>query len=150
MSMDILVRPMLEKDIDEVLDIEKTSFATPWTKEAFTLEITKNMLAKYVVAEIQGKVVGYGGIWLIIDEGHVTNIAVHEKYRGLGVGNKIMEGLIDICRDRNIVAMTLEVRKTNEVAKSLYDKYGFKEYGIRPGYYSDNNEDAIIMWKRVE
>ncbi|SHH36519.1 ribosomal-protein-alanine N-acetyltransferase [Sporanaerobacter acetigenes DSM 13106] len=150
MSMDILVRPMLEKDIDEVLDIEKTSFATPWPKEAFTLEITKNMLAKYVVAEIQGKVVGYGGIWLIIDEGHVTNIAVHEKYRGLGVGNKIMEGLIDICRDRNIVAMTLEVRKTNEVAKSLYDKYGFKEYGIRPGYYSDNNEDAIIMWKRVE
>ncbi len=150
MSMDILVRPMLEKDIDEVLDIEKTSFATPWSKEAFTLEITKNMLAKYVVAEIQGKVVGYGGIWLIIDEGHVTNIAVHEKYRGLGVGNKIMEGLIDICRDRNIVAMTLEVRKTNEVAKSLYDKYGFKEYGIRPGYYSDNNEDAIIMWKRVE
>ncbi|WP_072742613.1 ribosomal protein S18-alanine N-acetyltransferase [Sporanaerobacter acetigenes] len=148
--MDILVRPMLEKDIDEVLDIEKTSFATPWPKEAFTLEITKNMLAKYVVAEIQGKVVGYGGIWLIIDEGHVTNIAVHEKYRGLGVGNKIMEGLIDICRDRNIVAMTLEVRKTNEVAKSLYDKYGFKEYGIRPGYYSDNNEDAIIMWKRVE
>ncbi|WP_199228910.1 ribosomal protein S18-alanine N-acetyltransferase [Sporanaerobacter acetigenes] len=148
--MDILVRPMLEKDIDEVLDIEKTSFATPWSKEAFTLEITKNMLAKYVVAEIQGKVVGYGGIWLIIDEGHVTNIAVHEKYRGLGVGNKIMEGLIDICRDRNIVAMTLEVRKTNEVAKSLYDKYGFKEYGIRPGYYSDNNEDAIIMWKRVE
>lgn len=150
MSMDILVRPMLEKDIDEVLDIEKTSFATPWSKEAFTLEINKNMLAKYVVAEIQGKVVGYGGIWLIIDEGHVTNIAVHEKYRGLGVGNKIMEGLIDICRDRNIVAMTLEVRKTNEVAKSLYDKYGFKEYGIRPGYYSDNNEDAIIMWKRVE
>lgn len=150
MSMDILVRPMLEKDIDEVLDIEKTSFATPWSKEAFTLEITKNMLAKYVVAEIQGKVVGYGGIWLIIDEGHVTNIAVHEKYRGLGVGNKIMEGLIDICRDRNIVAMTLEVRKTNEVAKSLYDKYGFKEYGIRPEYYSDNNEDAIIMWKRVE
>lgn len=150
MSMDILVRPMLEKDIDEVLDIEKTSFTTPWSKEAFTLEITKNMLAKYVVAEIQGKVVGYGGIWLIIDEGHVTNIAVHEKYRGLGAGNKIMEGLIDICRDRNIVAMTLEVRKTNEIAKSLYYKYGFKEYGIRPGYYSDNNEDAIIMWKRVE
>lgn len=150
MSMDILVRPMLEKDIDEVLEIEKTSFTTPWSKEAFTLEINKNMLAKYVVAEIQGKVVGYGGIWLIIDEGHVTNIAVHEKYRGLGVGNKIMEGLIDICGDRNIVAMTLEVRKTNEIAKSLYNKYGFKEYGIRPGYYSDNNEDAIIMWKRIE
>lgn len=150
MSMDILVRNMREEDIDEVLEIERTSFTTPWSKEAFTLEITKNMLAKYVVAEIEGKVVGYGGIWLIIDEGHVTNIAVHEKYRGLGVGNKIMEGLIDICRDRNIVAMTLEVRKTNEVAKSLYDKYGFKEYGIRPGYYSDNNEDAIIMWKRVE
>ncbi|XOQ17377.1 MAG: ribosomal protein S18-alanine N-acetyltransferase [Sporanaerobacter sp.] len=149
MSMDILVRNMREEDIDEVLEIERTSFTTPWSKEAFTLEITKNMLAKYVVAEIEGKVVGYGGIWLIIDEGHVTNIAVHEKYRGLGVGKKIMEALIDICSDRNIVAMTLEVRKTNEIAKSLYTKYGFKEYGIRPGYYSDNNEDAIIMWKRI-
>lgn len=144
-----LIRDMIEKDIEDVLEIEKTSFSTPWSKEAFTLEITKNNLARYIVAEVEKEVVAYGGIWFIIDEGHITNIAVHEKYRGLGIGNKIVEGLIYRCIDRDIRAMTLEVRKSNEVAKSLYKKYGFKECGIRPGYYSDDNEDAIIMWKSI-
>ena len=106
-------------------------------------------MAKYIVAEVDGLVVGYGGIWLIIDEGHVTNIAVDEKYRGKGIGSKILEGLIQLCADRNMIAMTLEVRKSNEVAQALYRKYGFKEYGIRKGYYQDNNEDAIIMWKDI-
>lgn len=147
---DVIIRDMTEEDIGQVLEIEEMSFATPWSKEAFQLEITKNMLAKYVVAELEGKVVGYGGIWLILDEGHITNIAVHNDYRGTGVGNLLVEGLIDVCRERNIRAMTLEVRKSNEIAKSLYSKYGFKGYGVRPRYYSDNNEDAIIMWKTVE
>src|SRR5690606_22095041 len=109
-----------------------------WTREAFLLELTKNLLAKYIVAEVDGLVVGYGGVWLIIDEGHVTNIAVDEKYRNMGIGSKIMEGLIQLCIDRNIASMTLEVRKSNEAAKALYKKFGFKEYGIRKGYYQDN------------
>lgn len=107
-------------------------------------------MAKYIVAVVDGNVAGYGGIWLILDEGHITNIAVDEKYRGLGLGSKLLEGLIQLCIDRNIRAMTLEVRKSNEVAKSLYKKYGFIEYGIRPNYYQDNNEDAIIMWKSIQ
>ena len=148
--MDISIREMKKEDIDQVLEIEKSSFTTPWSKDAFTVEITKNMLAKYIVAEVDEKIVGYGGIWLIIDEGHITNIAVIREYRGFGVGEKIIEGLIDLCSDRNIRAMTLEVRKSNEVAKKLYSKHGFKEYGIRPKYYADDNEDAIIMWKRIE
>ena len=148
--MDILIRQMRESDLDSIMEIETKTFSPPWSREAFLLEITKNILAKYIVAEINGNVVGYGGIWLIIDEGHITNIAVDEKYRGLGVGNRILEGLIQLCIDRNIKAITLEVRKSNEIAKSLYKKYGFVEHGIRPGYYLDNNEDAIIMWKRIE
>lgn len=148
--MDIIIKEMTEEHIDDVLEIEKISFTTPWSKDSFVVEITQNMLAKYVVAEVDGKIVGYGGIWLIIDEGHITNIAVHKDYRGLGVSKKIIEGLINVCSQRNIRAMTLEVRKTNEVAKNLYKQYGFKEYGIRPKYYADNNEDAIIMWKRIE
>lgn len=147
--MDALIRDMTEVDIEDVLEIEKTSFSSPWSKDAFTLEITKNTLAKYIVAEMDNKVVAYGGIWFIIDEGHITNIAVHEKYRGLGISNKIVEGLIDLCIDRSIRAMTLEVRKSNEIAKSLYKKYGFEECGIRPGYYADDKEDAIIMWKTI-
>ncbi len=147
--MDVIIRDMKESDLDRIMEIEEKSFNPPWSREAFLLELTKNLLAKYIVAEVDGQVVGYGGIWLIIDEGHVTNIAVDEEYRGKGIGSKILEGLIQICRDRNMTAMTLEVRKSNVVAQSLYRKYGFKEYGIRKGYYQDNNEDAIIMWKDI-
>jgi ribosomal-protein-alanine N-acetyltransferase len=147
--MDVIIRDMKESDLERIIEIEEKSFNPPWSREAFLLELTKNLLAKYIVAEVDGQVVGYGGIWLIIDEGHVTNIAVDEEYRGKGIGSKILEGLIQICRDRNMTAMTLEVRKSNVVAQSLYRKYGFKEYGIRKGYYQDNNEDAIIMWKDI-
>lgn len=147
--MKVIIREMQEKDLDRVMEIEKKAFSPPWTREAFLLELTKNLLAKYIVAEVDGLVVGYGGVWLIIDEGHVTNIAVDEKYRNMGIGSKIIEGLIQLCIDRNIASMTLEVRKSNEAAKALYKKFGFKEYGIRKGYYQDNNEDAIIMWKDI-
>lgn len=148
--MNVSVREMLESDIDRVLEIEKESFSPPWSREAFLLELTKNILAKYIVVEVDGKVVGYGGIWLILDEGHITNIAIDKEYRGLGLGDKLLEGLIQLCVDRDIKVITLEVRKSNEVAKELYKKHGFKECGIRPGYYTNNNEDAIIMWKTIE
>lgn len=147
--MDFVIRKMTIEDIDQVLEIEKSSFTTPWSRDAFVVEVTENMLAKYIVADYGGMVVGYGGIWLIIDEGHVTNIAVLKEYRGIGIGKEILKGLIDICNERNINAMTLEVRRSNEIAKSLYRQYGFKEYGIRPNYYADDNEDAIIMWRRI-
>ncbi len=84
--MNVSVREMRESDIDRILEIERESFSPPWSREAFLLELTKNILAKYIVVEVDGKVVGYGGIWLIIDEGHVTNIAVDKEYRGLGLG----------------------------------------------------------------
>lgn len=148
--MNISIREMRETDLDRIMEIENKTFSPPWSREAFLLELTKNLLAKYLVGIVNGDVAGYGGIWLIIDEGHITNIAVDERYRGLGVGNKILEGLVQLCIDRGLRAMTLEVRKSNEIAKSLYKKYGFKEYGIRPKYYADNNEDAIIMWKTIE
>lgn len=148
--MNISIREMRESDLDRIMEIENKTFTPPWSREAFLLELNKNLLAKYIVGMVDGDIAGYGGIWLIIDEGHITNIAVEEKYRGLGVGKKIVEGLINLCVDRGLRAMTLEVRKSNEIAKSLYKKYGFVESGIRPKYYADNNEDAIIMWKIIE
>lgn len=148
--MNISIRDMKESDLDRIMEIEKKVFSPPWSKEAFLLELTNNLLAKYIVAEVDGELAGYGGIWLIVDEGHITNVAVDEKHRGIGVGNKLLEGLIQLCMDRNILAITLEVRESNEVAKSLYRKYDFKEYGVRKKYYHDNNEDAIIMWKNIE
>lgn len=145
--MGVIIRPMRKEDVEEVLEIEKLSFSTPWSKEAFITEVTKNSCAKYIVAESDGKIVGYGGFWIVADEGHITNIAVHPDYRSKGIGSKIMEGLIDIAKKNRIIAMTLEVRQSNIIAQHLYAKYGFKPLGRRKGYYQDNNEDAIIMWK---
>ncbi|MBC8590041.1 ribosomal protein S18-alanine N-acetyltransferase [Wansuia hejianensis] len=144
---DILVREVTEEDIDQIVEIEKQTFSTPWSKNAFLIEIRENKLAKYIIAEFDKKIVGYGGIWLILNEGHITNIAVKKDYRGKGIGNKLVEGLIDYCEKKDIENMTLEVRKSNIVAQNLYKKYGFVDFGIRPKYYSDNNEDAIIMWR---
>lgn len=144
--MQISIREIIKDDISSILEIEKEAFATPWTKKAFESEI-KNNLAYYLVAEVDGKVVAYGGTWLIIDEAHITNIAVKEEYKGNGIGNKILEDLIEYTTDLGIRNMTLEVRKSNKIARSLYEKYGFISFGVRPKYYVDNGEDAIIMWR---
>lgn len=147
--MEIIIRKMEEKDLDRIMEVEKGAFTTPWTRESFLLEIRKNQLAIYLIAEADGIVVAYGGIWLILDEGHITNIAVDKEYRGLGIGEKILEGLIDICKLKKITSMTLEVRANNEPAKMLYKKHGFTEYGRRLNYYADENQDAIVMWKKL-
>lgn len=141
----ILVRPMTAEDIAAVVEIEKESFATPWTPHAFRLEL-RNHLAVYRVVEVEGRVAAYGGMWLILDEGHVTNIAVHPDFRGRHLGRKIMEVLMDEVRQRRLLRMTLEVRKQNHVAITLYKDLGFLLAGIRPGYYQDTGEDALIMW----
>lgn len=142
---DIIIEEMSKEDIDGVAEVEKMCFTTPWTKESFTMEM-KNNLAKYVVAKHGENIVGYGGVWLIVDEGHITNIGVRPDYRGKDVGSLILGNLITLCMKMNIKSMTLEVRKSNEVAKNLYKKFEFKEVGTRPKYYADNNEDATIMW----
>ena len=133
--------------IDSVLKIDALSFPTPWSRESFERELEINKFARYVVAKQDGIVMGYAGMWLILDEGHITNIAVHPEYRGIGAGNLLLEALIEICRIDSINSLTLEVRKSNLVAQNLYKKYGFLEQGIRKGYYGDNKEDAVIMWK---
>lgn len=148
--MIINLREMEIKDIDAIMEIEKESFSTPWTRNAFEKEIKENMLAKYIVADLEGKAVGYAGIWLIIDEGHVTNIAVANAHRGKGIGKFLMMGLIDFCKDSGIHNMTLEVRASNIIAQNLYKKLGFLDCGIRPNYYADDHEDAVIMWKTIE
>lgn len=144
----VTIRSMTVDDIPAVIEIERLSFTTPWTSHAFRLEM-KNRLAVYRVALMVGKVAAYGGMWLILDEAHVTNVAVHPDYRGHGLGQRIMEALIREARDRNLRHMTLEVRAGNEPAISLYKKLGFRMAGIRPGYYQDTREDALIMWAEL-
>lgn len=135
------------KDIDEILNINRLSFKTPWSRESLIKELDDNSFARYVVAKKDGLVLGYGGLWIIVDEAHVTNIAVHPEYRGIGIGNMLMDAMIDICRLELVVGITLEVRASNVAAQNLYKKFGFVQEGIRKGYYEDNHEDALILWK---
>lgn len=141
------IREMTINDITQVLEIESLCFPVPWSKEAFEMEIEKNKFARYMVLELDNRVIGYGGMWMIIDECHITNIALHPDYRGRGYGNKMVEALINKAFEEGISRMTLEVRKSNLVAQRLYEKYGFISRGIRPKYYQDNDEDALIMWR---
>ena len=148
--MRIILREMTIEDIDQVLLIEKETFPIPWTKEAFQKEVTENELAIYLVAEVDSRVAGYGGFWKILDEAHITNIAVKNEFRGKGIGDAILMGIVDYCDTKNIPHITLEVRSSNTVAQNLYKKYGFESEGVRPKYYTDNNEDALIMWRNKE
>jgi ribosomal-protein-alanine N-acetyltransferase len=135
------------EDIDDVMVVEKLSFTIPWSKNALIEEVTKNTFAKYIIAKVNARVVGYAGMWKVCDEGHITNIAVHPEYRRQGIGNKLVENLILIAEEEGISRMTLEVRRGNCAAQNMYKKHGFVEEGFRKAYYADNGEDAIIMWK---
>ncbi|OPZ70726.1 MAG: ribosomal-protein-alanine N-acetyltransferase [Firmicutes bacterium ADurb.Bin456] len=145
--MDVTFRKMCLKHLDEVLEIEKVSFPSPWSRNAFVSEITQNEFACYIVAIAGEKVAGYGGMWLILDEAHITNVAVHTAYRMNRVGGMLMLELIRRAILRGVDRMTLEVRPSNHVARRLYNSLGFKDIGRRKRYYTDTNEDAIIMWK---
>jgi ribosomal-protein-alanine N-acetyltransferase len=142
-------RSMRIDDIPAICEIEIDAFATPWTKEAFNNELTNNHFAKYMVMELAGEVVGYGGMWLIVDEAHVTNIAVAAPYRGRKWGERLLIELQRTASFMGAIRMTLEVRVSNSIAQRLYGKLGFYPVGTRRGYYSDNNEDAIIMWAEL-
>ncbi|ADI01344.1 ribosomal protein S18-alanine N-acetyltransferase [Syntrophothermus lipocalidus] len=140
------IRKMEPEDLDQVMSIEEVSFPTPWSRESYEGEM-QNRLAHYIVGDHEGQVVGYAGIWLIIDEGHITNVAVHPDWRGQGVGEILLNALIALAMIRGVQRMTLEVRPSNLPALRLYRKLNFLPIGLRRQYYSDTGEDAIVMEK---
>lgn len=139
-------RRMTTDDIEQVLNVEKQSFTLPWSREAFFNELTRNQYAVYLVIEDEGRIVGYCGTWIVIDESHITNIAILPEYRGQKLGEALLRKMIEISISMGVVRMTLEVRVSNHVAISLYEKLGFQKGGIRKNYYTDNHEDAYVMW----
>ncbi|NLZ47251.1 MAG: ribosomal protein S18-alanine N-acetyltransferase [Clostridiales bacterium] len=143
----IEIVPIEDKYIEGILNVSILSFPITWSKDSFEKELT-NKYARYMVAVKDDLVVGFAGMWIILDEAHITNIAVHPEYRGFGIGTMLMESLISICKLENVIGITLEVRVSNQRAINLYKKFGFVEEGIRKAYYEDNKEDALIMWKR--
>lgn len=148
--MTIQIRPMVLADIDGVVTVEQQAFTTPWSREAFISEIKDNELALYAVMTDGEAIKGYGGMWRILDEGHITNIALLPECRGLGLGTKLLNHLICMAKEKQIHALTLEVRPSNEAALGLYEKMGFVIKGTRKRYYTDNGEDAHIMWLSLE
>ena len=146
MNETVRFRKMTVADIEQVYEIETLSFTLPWTKDAFFHEMIGNEHAYYVVAETDEGIVGYCGMWLVMDEAHVTNIAIHPDQRGKKMGEGLMQAAIDAAKANGAVLMTLEARVSNTVAQNLYRKLGFKNGGIRKRYYTDNYEDAIVMW----
>lgn len=150
MSGDVTFRKMTEADIDQVYEIEKLSFALPWTKESFFHEMNFNDHAYYVVAEVDGRIVGYCGMWLVLDECHITNVAILPQERGKKLGERLMREAMDVARAQGAVLMTLEARVSNHIAQNLYRKLGFENGGIRKRYYTDNHEDAIVMWVKFD
>ena len=142
---EISVRLMKADDVDAVHVIETACFAIPWSRSAFLHEVTENMCARYMVLTEDDVPVAYAGMWLVLDEAHVTNIAVRPDRRRLGYGEQVTRGLIQLAADSGCTLMTLEARASNEPALSLYRKLGFVPTGVRKGYYPDNNEDAILM-----
>ena len=146
MNNTITFRKMTVEDLDDVLEVEVNSFATPWSKDAFFNELTKNQFAHYLVAEVDQKVVGYCGVWIIVDEAHITNIALLPAFRGLKLGEALLGRIIELARELGALRITLEVRVSNERAQNLYRKFGFEDGAVRKQYYTDNMEDAVVMW----
>jgi len=141
----ILVEPMTLSDLADVHRIERVSFSVPWPDDAYRSELTGNRLASYLVARANGAVVGYAGIWMMVDEAHITTFAVEPAWRRQRLGETLLVALLDLAIGRHAREATLEVRLSNLPARRLYEKYGFRPVGVRPRYYSDNGEDALIM-----
>ena len=139
------LRRMTVADVERVHEIELATFKTPWSLQSFRDEMEKNACARYLVAEEDGRIVAYGGAWMILEEGHITNIAVDEAYRGRGIGKALLAALMQYAANLGVQYLTLEVRKSNAVARGLYESFGFQPLGVRKRYYEDNGEDALLM-----
>jgi ribosomal-protein-alanine N-acetyltransferase len=142
----VVIEDMTLDDVDGVQEVERASFPVPWPTNAFKHELTQNKNARYVVARERDRIVGYAGLWLMVDEAHITTFAVLPEHRRRRIGERMLQRLFDVADELGAEWLTLEVRVSNLGAQRLYEKYGFRRAGVRRRYYSDNNEDALIMW----
>lgn len=147
MPLTVTTAPMTAADLEAVIGIEESSFEQPWSEQSFRTELVKNDLAYYLVARVGERVAGYGGIWVIINEAHLTTLAVERAFRRRGVATAMLQALIDKAVGKGARRITLEVRPSNLAARSLYKKFGFTARGVRKNYYID--EDGLIMYKSL-
>ncbi|MGB4182489.1 MAG: ribosomal protein S18-alanine N-acetyltransferase [Dethiobacteria bacterium] len=144
MSLTISIEPMTLEDLEAVARIEKEGFEQPWSVQSFRTELIRNKMAHYLVARVGDKVAGYGGIWVIFNEAHLTTLAVGRPYRRCGVGTALLKALMKKAAELGARRISLEVRPSNHAARSLYEKFGFTIQGVRKRYYF--NEDGLVMF----
>lgn len=142
-------RKMTVEDVEAVYAIEVASFPVPWTLDSFYYEMLENQFAYYTVAEESGEILGFCGSWMVVDAAQITNVAVVKSARGRKIGEGLMREAMRVAREVNMETMSLEVRVSNVVAQNLYYKLGFQDGGLRKGYYTDNQEDALVMWVKL-
>jgi ribosomal-protein-alanine N-acetyltransferase len=141
-----VIEEMTLEDISVVQEIEREIFLTPWPRNAYRRELLQNKMASYIVLRDRDEIIGYAGLWKMHDEAHVTTVGVRRADQGRGYGMALMVALIDRAYALNSRWMTLEVRASNYGAMAMYEKLGFKVIGRRRGYYTDDGEDAVVMW----
>lgn len=141
-----LIRKMTAQDLDGVMRVELESFPLPWSRESYLGELS-NSFASYLVCDLEGEIIGFGGIWVVFDEAHITNVAIASARRQRGLGTMLMERLEAIAREKRAQRILLEVRTSNYSAQRMYNNLGYIPTGLRKEYYTDNQEDAIIMTK---
>ncbi|ARK28631.1 ribosomal protein S18-alanine N-acetyltransferase [Halalkalibacter krulwichiae] len=143
------IRFMTMEDIEAVMKVERDAFPTPWDPGIFKTELTSNQFAHYLVYELNDEIIGYCGLWIVMDEAQITNIAIHSSVRGRNHGEQLLRYVIAFVKQMGVTQLSLEVRVSNTVAQNLYRKVGFREGGVRKNYYADNLEDALVMWVNV-
>ena len=142
------IRAIREEDVCQIHEIEALCFAMPWSEESILHDVKENPVARWLVLDDgSGRVMAYAGMWFVLDEAHVCNVAVHPDFRRMGYGRRILEALVDMAKANSMTLMTLEVRRSNLAAQALYHQCGFLDVGYRKRYYEDNKEDALIMYR---
>ncbi len=140
------IREMENSDIEAVMEVDKKTFNSPWTEEIFNYEINENKFAHYFIVETNKTIVGYVGLWIVYEDAQITNIAILKDYRGFKIGKNLFGYALQHSKNQGAERLSLEVRISNEVAQNMYQKFGLVPGGIRKKYYTDDNEDALVMW----
>ena len=143
--MNMIIRKMMLDDIEQVIAIDRVSFSLPWPERSFRFELTDNPASRCWVAEVDGRLVGIIVAWLIVDEVHVATIATHPEFRRQGIAKRLLSHALRELRNEGAQSSFLEVRASNFAAQEMYRKFGYEKSGLRPRYYRDNDEDALLM-----
>jgi len=145
-ALPIALTPMRRKHVREVLTIERAVYPRPWSAALFFSELSQRASRHYIVATHDKDLVGYGGLMVHADEGHITTIAVDPNFQHSGVGTRVMLNLFETAREHKARTLALEVRVANWPAQRLYAWFGFRPVGVRKNYYAETGEDALVMW----